>query len=479
MLFKFWKRAAPSPEPASVRPAAVKPAAVKPASVKPAAVKPANANKPAKLTVAKTERMDERNISSLYTHAIIRKLTAGEQLYGPADIADYLYFVISGRMAIARADSNGCESSPEVLEAGDWVADSNLLQPQPRDSSATALENTSLMLINQAVLNKLDDRQQLYVFQQIQLANSKQLSRLKSQSYRLQQKNAQLIDALISANSNGDTRFAKMPLIHDLIAKIPRLPVSTCVLINKLMDEKTTSEMVANLITLDPALTADVLKSINSPQYHFDQKISDVKHAIVMIGHQGIYQLVMAEGIRKNLPDNTLFRSMYQHTLAISQLAFTIAQESHVGRPSEMATIGLLHEVGLIVIELIKKANPKMSSLIDPHSSAEMGALLLRSWDIPESICNCLSFQNYPHFSPPAKVPADTVVSVAIIYLAHLAHAKLEKRRSCDIPTLFFDEYLSQLNWGDRTLDDIVDNTLVPNLRKRAHALPSSLRELL
>ena len=68
----------------------------------------------------------------------------------------------------------------------------------------------------------------------------------------------------------------------------------------------------------------------------------------------------------------------------ISQIAFMLSLVSRHGHPAEVASLGLLHEIGQIVIQLLKDQNPRLAALIEVLDQAQLGSLLLKEWNLPE-----------------------------------------------------------------------------------------------
>ena len=204
-----------------------------------------------------------------------------------------------------------------------------------------------------------------------------------------------------------------------------------------------------------------------------------MNHAIVLLGFNRVYQMIMAESLRQSLPDTPVFQELYFHSLAISHIAFAICQESQVGRPSEMATIGLLHDIGQVVIELLKKQNPKLTILIDSLDGAGMGSELLRTWNLPQTVWKSIEYQFYPEFSPTSNVPDEVLENVTVLYLAHACYYFLQNSPEEELPTPFLDEYLRLLKWEKFSVHDIIYNLVLPSLRKRIDVLPKSLAKLL
>ncbi|MFH1091374.1 MAG: HDOD domain-containing protein, partial [Pseudomonadota bacterium] len=258
-----------------------------------------------------------------------------------------------------------------------------------------------------------------------------------------------------------------------------RLPAFASSLVVKLLDENVSPGEVSEMVKEDPALVALVLKTVNSPFYGFKKSISDIHHAIVLLGFNEVYQLVVAEGVSRTMPDTPIYRQLQMHSLAVSHLAFAVSQESGLSRPAQAATVGLLHELGRSIIRLLKDKNPNLAMLLDGLDPAQIGALLLKEWNLPEVVWRCIEYQFHPEFSPPTLIPPDIRDSVAVIYLSHLCHDRLRERPYSSLPTVFLDDYKKVLGWEGLSLDDVIQKRLLPSLTKKINTFPASFRSLI
>jgi hypothetical protein len=139
----------------------------------------------------------------------------------------------------------------------------------------------------------------------------------------------------------------------------------------------------------------------------------------------------------------------------------------------------LLHDLGQVVIKLLRDKNPSLSILIDSLDRAQVGALLLKEWNLPDIVWQSVQFQFYPEFSLPVNVPADIRLNVAILHLAHLCNECLRGHTAYDLPTLFLDQYLLLLKWEKLSVPDITQKFVLSDLIRKWQSLPQFLRELI
>jgi HD-like signal output (HDOD) protein len=144
-----------------------------------------------------------------------------------------------------------------------------------------------------------------------------------------------------------------------------------------------------------------------------------------------------------------------------------------------MATIGLLHDLGQIVILLLKQQNPKLAGLLDTLDRAQVGGMLLKSWSLPDVVWQSIEYQFYPEFSPPDNIPAEIQNKIAILYIAHLCYEHYQGKTEDQLPTTFLSEYKQLLKLERYSLAEIAHGIVLPGLMKKINALPAPLRKLI
>ncbi len=450
------------------------------ANITPAQIRPSGANSdtPLKERLQSVGASKGNELVTLLNIGTTKKLTQGEYLFKEGEPANTGYIVLDGsieEISLCDGDEINIATYPEKA----WITFSDLDSTIKRTSSARAKEISSVLLLDERLLHSIDDDVLLFIYRGLHKSSIAQTTRKETEKDAFSSQRQDLIDTLFDIRTEAKDRSKNAELTQAVIQKIPKLPIATISLLNKLMDDSTSTNEVVDLVKSDPSLTSILLKTLNSAEYNFEEKISDVNHSVSLLGFVGVHQIVMSQSMRKSLPATPIFQKVYTRSLEISHIAFAISQASGIGKPSEMATIGLVHDLGNIVIELLRQQNPKLQNLIDFFDTAVIGAQLLHTWNLPEGIWKTVEHQDFPEFSPPHKIPEDIVVATAVFYVARLCHQRLHKMSEAHLPTLFLNEYLSLLNWKDLSLGSVLGEKVVPNLRKKDKALPASLTVLL
>jgi HD-like signal output (HDOD) protein/CRP-like cAMP-binding protein len=420
----------------------------------------------------------ERELRHLYSLATTRKLQKDETLFREGDSDQTVYVVLEGEIRVAR----NLQQQPETISRmhpGAWVGEFGFTSKMPQSESALATKPSRVLAIDKAVVDALDEKTQLFFYKRLSLLASLRNRDQAVREKKLALKNRQFIKALFSARTKGKADFIDSEMVRGIIDKVPKLPAFASTLAYKLLLEGASLKEISEMIKADPSLVGIVMKTINSTFYGFHKKVSDVHRAVVLLGFSEIYRLVMAEGVRRTMPDTPYFRNLHYHSLAISYIASALSQKARHDNPAQVGTTGLLHDLGYIVAKLLTAQNPVLDMFIDSQHRAHMGALLLKRWNLPDIVWRSVAFQYYPEFSPPAKIPREIRINVTLLYVSHLCYELLRGLSEHDLVTPFQDDYLSLLNWGRLSVADIAEKFVLPDLIKKRLSFPQFFRELL
>ena len=179
---------------------------------------------------------------------------------------------------------------------------------------------------------------------------------------------------------------------------------------------------ISQLIITDQGLTSFILKRVNSPYYGLVQKIDNIFNAIVILGYNEIYRLVMEERIKKIGIQPS--RGEWIHANMTSTMAAYLATSS-----------GMLHNMGRNLM-LQSLTQPGDEAPDDPRACirweneqfgidhASLGGELARRWGMPERLCSCIEKYHWPQFwslrDVAQKVP-EIIKEISILSIADIA----------------------------------------------------------
>jgi len=146
-------------------------------------------------------------------------------------------------------------------------------------------------------------------------------------------------------------------VIRDSVENLPSPPVVAIKLLKLVGRNDVPAESLSKVIETDPATSAKVLRIVNSAHYGLRNKISSIRHAVVLLGFSEIRNLALEVSLFEQLTrqtgrlsfDRTFF---WRHCLSTAKLARAIAVETSHPDPSEVYIAGLLHDVGKIISDV-------------------------------------------------------------------------------------------------------------------------------
>ncbi len=221
---------------------------------------------------------------------------------------------------------------------------------------------------------------------------------------------------------------ARIKLMKDRVSRvlqIQALPDSVARIIKLLNNMNARSEDISREISRDPAFSAQVLKLVNSGFYGLSQSVTSIAHATVLLGFNVMKTIVMSASVFGMMAEAmTLF---WKHSIACSRTCTLLARRLGMPEPEEFSTIGLLHDIGKIVMAQFLKDDFK--TVMDTVRAdgclfieAERRALgvthvdvaqwLLENWKLPpETITPIIKHHDFDLENP-------FVVRVAVVHLA-------------------------------------------------------------
>ncbi|MCL2320251.1 MAG: HDOD domain-containing protein, partial [Treponema sp.] len=99
------------------------------------------------------------------------------------------------------------------------------------------------------------------------------------------------------------------------ISSLPQFPENILMVQKLIGDPKSEMADIARQISMDPALTADLLKIVNSAAYMLSKRVDSISEAVKMVGIRGIKNLLFSYGTQKILGDDTSYKkSLWEHS---------------------------------------------------------------------------------------------------------------------------------------------------------------------
>jgi len=224
--------------------------------------------------------------------------------------------------------------------------------------------------------------------------------------------------------------------IEELVSRIQELPTLPVVVgrVTQLVNSPDTSASDINeIISQDPALSAKILKLVNSAFYGFPRKISSITHAVVILGFNIIRNLALstfafdlfeARGVAFD------YQGLWIHSIGCGVTATCIGKHIKFLEPGDLFVGGLLHDIGKVMFaQYLPDPFSKAVNMVEQDSTlllkdaetqvigehhAAMGAYLADRWSLPLHLVEIIG----KHHAP--ETGEETAKPVAIVHLADI-----------------------------------------------------------
>lgn len=259
-----------------------------------------------------------------------------------------------------------------------------------------------------------------------------------------------------------------------VIESFPPLPFCLNKLLAILEDNSSSVNDIAKIIEMDQALTANVLRLINSSYYGYTSRISDISRAIVLLGSNAIKSLALGLAVM-NIFYNTGRHDSgkifyWEHSIGTALAGRMIMSHIHRQLAEETFTAGLLHDVGKMVflialdheyVRLFEETYDKAYDLSDTEKKligidhAYLGESLARKWNFPLPLQRAIRHHHHPELLKQYE-PKTLIIEGCVLYMANwISTLQVLDRDISQCPSQKFHQIKTVFSITDETIDSI------------------------
>ncbi|MGB1263317.1 MAG: HDOD domain-containing protein [Cognaticolwellia sp.] len=207
--------------------------------------------------------------------------------------------------------------------------------------------------------------------------------------------------------------------VNDYIEKASELFVlsDSFIRIKELIDDEcSTIDDIADVILLDPALTATILKLANSSFFNYPGKIDTVSKAVLVLGISEIYNLSIAFFTKQAFKDLDVQQGYLDNfwckSVDCALMVKYLGAKLNLPNAERLFIVGLLYNLGELAVQQfspdkVAKANAASTNDLPWQQQQQLfgftygacGAALLTQWQLPMSIIEPISNQDNDDFS--------------------------------------------------------------------------------
>lgn len=194
---------------------------------------------------------------------------------------------------------------------------------------------------------------------------------------------------------------------------------------------------VAKVIREDTALTARLLRLVNSALFSFPRRVETVTQAVTVVGTSQVRDLALATSVVSLFqdvpPDLVEMDGFWRHSLACGVAARVLAGLRREHNVERFFVAGILHDVGKLVIytRIPGQARAVLEEALDTHAllhqvertvlgfdHAQVGAALLEQWNLPTSLQEAVHYHHAPGRAQRFPVETAAVHAADIVAIA-------------------------------------------------------------
>lgn len=201
---------------------------------------------------------------------------------------------------------------------------------------------------------------------------------------------------------------AQRKQIEKFIRRIPSLSTTVGKVLEICSKVDASPNELNKVIALDPVLTGQVLKLINSAYYSLVNKVTSLTRAITMLGLNTVKNMALSTAIirtvagakkSKVLPT----KKFWAHSISVGVSAKLLAQVKDIPlmEREEFFISGLLHDLGKVpfdddYIHVLSMAKREQISLIEAERQLmgidhqEVGLMIAEKWKLNKAISSCI-----------------------------------------------------------------------------------------
>jgi HD-like signal output (HDOD) protein len=214
-------------------------------------------------------------------------------------------------------------------------------------------------------------------------------------------------------------------------AQIPGLPQSAVRMLDLSQDPNNGPSEYAQLIEVDPGLTAQILRFVNSSYFGFATEISNVRHAITLVGVSAIKNFTLWTAVLSVMPNSncTAFQrsGLWRDSLLRGLFSRHTGRLLKVDDPEELFVAALLQDLALPLLvqkwpdeysELLQfraATGARLSSLEQDRfgwNHGDAGKLMCRQWGLPAAFGELIA--GHVHFDETASSVDGRILAVGL-----------------------------------------------------------------
>ncbi len=244
-------------------------------------------------------------------------------------------------------------------------------------------------------------------------------------------------------------------------------------IINTINDPYSSAKDITDIIEVDPPLTAKLLKLANSAFYGYPKTINEIQEAVVCIGFEAVKELALSQKVCELFESEDSVNgytriSLWEHSVAVALCSKLISRREFRKRGENIYVIGLLHDIGIIVIDqflhydfknILRKSRSEKNNLVNIENAilgydhTDIGRAIAEDWDFPDEMVNVIANHHNPGnaLDEYSEISSITFVSNYIVQNNCIGYRDTPYENK-----ILFQKFLMKLKINERAVNFII-----------------------
>jgi putative nucleotidyltransferase with HDIG domain len=214
--------------------------------------------------------------------------------------------------------------------------------------------------------------------------------------------------------------------------RLPAFPATVHKVTALINDPDSSLAELVDVIRLDQAITANILRMCNSAYFGLRHKVDNVHDAIMYLGRKNVVRAVLTAGCSRFFKDTPGYeaeaKGLWEHAVGTALLSQILSKEILKRDDLQLFTAALLHDIGKIILgefvsekyrEIKNTMSARSCSFLEAEEAilgvnhAGIGGVITTAWDFPQSIQQAIAFHHRPDLCPGAESPMPWLIHLA------------------------------------------------------------------
>jgi len=223
--------------------------------------------------------------------------------------------------------------------------------------------------------------------------------------------------------------------IERFIQKMPSLSTTVGKVLEICSRTDASPNELNKVISLDPVLTGQVLKLINSAYYSLLNKVTSLTRAITMLGMNTVKNMALSTAIIQSVAGSNKSKALptsrfWVHSIGVGVSAKLLAMAKGVAiqEREEFFIAGLLHDLGKVpfgdeYIHVLSIAGQEQRPLVEVEREylgidhQEVGELIAAKWKLSRAMTSCIGYHHDVDMAAEEDRSLAAIVALANMYV--------------------------------------------------------------